>query len=164
MPIGAGKPAEKQLVTRVIFLTLALHNAGYCTPGHPSTSRQLAVEFECGGVALIAYPPQLHCNTAESWFSMELSVSLPRLCMMQAITHLDFSSNGRQLAVGSEGGSVALVACMPWRGGQPRWELIGHQAPHRTHTPLAGLAFGEAPSGMTKLFSISQFFRPHKTT
>lgn len=53
---------------------------------------------------------------------------------------------------------MALVACVPWKGGQPRWELIGHLAPHTPHTPLAGLTFGEAPSGITKLFSLSGCF------
>ena len=67
---------------------------------------------------------------------------------------MDFSSSGRQLALGFEGGFVALVAYLPWRGGQTRWETVGYLRPHPAATPLAGLAFGEAPSGVTKLFSL----------
>ncbi len=67
---------------------------------------------------------------------------------------MDFSSNGRQLAVGFEGGSVAVVAYLPWRRGQTRWDTVGHLRPHLPPAALAGLAFGEAPSGATKLFSL----------
>ena len=67
---------------------------------------------------------------------------------------MEFSSSGRQLAVGFDNGSVGLVASLPWRGGQIRWEVVGHLQPHSTPTSIAGLAFGEAPSGVTKLFSL----------
>ena len=72
----------------------------------------------------------------------------------QAITHMDFSSNGRQLAIGFEGGSVGLVASLPFKGGQSRGDVVGSIKPHPNCTALAGVAYGEAPSGVTKLFSL----------
>ena len=67
---------------------------------------------------------------------------------------MDFSSSGRQLAVGFEGGSVGLLACLPFKGGQSRWDVVGSVKPHPNCNSLAGVAFGEAPSGATKLFSL----------
>jgi len=82
-------------------------------------------------------------------------MSLVTMCtVMQAIVYMDFSSSGRQLALGYKDGSVAMVACLPWRGGQTRWDVVGCLRPHPGTTTLAGLAFGEAPSGVTKLFSL----------
>lgn len=74
--------------------------------------------------------------------------------VVQAIVYMDFSSSGRQLALGYKDGSVAMVASLPWRGGQTRWDVVGCLRPHPGTTTLAGLAFGEAPSGVTKLFSL----------
>ncbi len=114
-------------------------------------------------ICMSATPARLHCQSAlhlfTSWFSFNPTSQaniVHRLChsLMQVISHMDFSSNGRQLAVGFENGSVAVVACLPWRGGQTRWDMVGHLRPHPTPTALAGLAFGEAPSGVTKLFSL----------
>ncbi len=82
-------------------------------------------------------------------------MSIVTMCtVMQAIVYMDFSSSGRQLALGFKDGSVAMVACLPWRGGQTRWDVVGYLRPHPAPTTLAGLAFGEAPSGVTKLFSL----------
>ena len=67
---------------------------------------------------------------------------------------MDFSSSGRQLAVGFEGGSVGLLASLPFKGGQSRWDVVGSLKPHPNCNSLAGVAFGEAPSGATKLFSL----------
>ena len=69
---------------------------------------------------------------------------------------MDFSSNGRQLAIGFEGGSVGLVASLPFKGGQSRWDVVGSVKPHPNCTALAGVAYGEAPSGVTKLFSLGK--------
>ena len=82
-------------------------------------------------------------------------MSIVTMCtVMQAIVYMDFSSSGRQLALGYKDGSVAMVACLPWRGGQTRWDVVGCLRPHPGTTTLAGVAFGEAPSGVTKLFSL----------
>ncbi|KAL3138111.1 hypothetical protein ABBQ38_005341 [Trebouxia sp. C0009 RCD-2024] len=72
----------------------------------------------------------------------------------QAITHMDFSSNSKQLALGFADASVALVALLSFKGGQTRWDVVGQQAAHPAPAALVGLAFGEAPSGVTKLFSL----------
>ena len=67
---------------------------------------------------------------------------------------MDFSSNSKQLALGFADGSVGLVAMLTFKGGQSRWDVVGQQTAHPGPTSLAGLAFGEAPSGITKLFSL----------
>lgn len=71
---------------------------------------------------------------------------------LQPITRLHFSSDSRQLAAASEDSHVLLFRLMPWRGSSARWEYMGRHAAH--HGPIVGLAFGEAPSGLTKLFSL----------
>ncbi len=82
-------------------------------------------------------------------------MSLVTMCtVVQAIVYMDFSSSGRQLALGYKDDSVAMVACLPWRGGQTRWDVVGSLRPHPAPTTLAGVAFGDAPSGVTKLFSL----------
>lgn len=70
---------------------------------------------------------------------------------------MDFSSNSKQLALGFADGSVGLVAMLTFKGGQSRWDVVGQQTAHPTPTSLVGLAFGEAPSGITKLFSLGLF-------
>ena len=85
-------------------------------------------------------------------------LSYPCCCVTQAISHMDFSSNGRQLALGFKDASVAMIAHMPWKGGGHRWEMVGSLMPHPGPTSLAGLAYGEAPSGVTKLFSLGNLF------
>lgn len=67
---------------------------------------------------------------------------------------MDFSSNSKQLALGFADASVALVALLSFKGGQTRWDVVGHQTAHPAPGALVGLAFGEAPSGVTKLFSL----------
>lgn len=67
---------------------------------------------------------------------------------------MDFSSNSKQLALGYVDGSVGLVALLAFKGGQTRWDIVGQQTAHPAPASLAGLTFGEAPSGVTKLFSL----------
>ena len=67
---------------------------------------------------------------------------------------MDFSSNSKQLALGFADASVALVALLSFKGGQTRWDVVGQQTAHPAPAALVGLAFGEAPSGVTKLFSL----------
>ena len=69
---------------------------------------------------------------------------------------MDFSSNSKQLALGFADGSVALVALLTFKGGQSRWDVVGQQTAHSSPTSLVGLTFGEAPSGVTKLFSLGE--------
>ena len=67
---------------------------------------------------------------------------------------MDFSSNSKQLSVGFADGSVGLLALLTFKGGQTRWDIVGQQIAHPTPAFLVGLTFGEAPSGVTKLFSL----------
>lgn len=67
---------------------------------------------------------------------------------------MDFSSNSKQLALGFADGSVGLVALLTFKGGQTRWDVVGQQTAHPAPASLVGLTFGEAPSGVTKLFSL----------
>lgn len=69
---------------------------------------------------------------------------------------MDFSSNSKQLALGFAGGSVGLVALLTFKGGQTRWDIVGQQTAHPAPASLVGLTFGEAPSGVTKLFSLGK--------
>ena len=67
---------------------------------------------------------------------------------------MDFSSNSKQLALGFADGSVGVVALLTFKGGQTRWDIVGQQTAHPAPASLVGLTFGEAPSGVTKLFSL----------
>ena len=74
---------------------------------------------------------------------------------------MDFSSNSKQLALGFADASVALVALLSFKGGQTRWDVVGQQTAHPAPAALVGLAFGEAPSGVTKLFSLGNMSIEH---
>lgn len=67
---------------------------------------------------------------------------------------MEFSSSSKQLALGFVDGSVGLVALLSFKGGQTRWDVVGQQTAHPAPAALVGLTFGEAPSGVTKLFSL----------
>lgn len=69
---------------------------------------------------------------------------------------MEFSSNSKQLALGFADGSVGLVALLSFKGGQIRWDVVGQQTAHPAPAALVGLTFGEAPSGVTKLFSLGK--------
>ncbi|KAF8067275.1 CFAP251 [Scenedesmus sp. PABB004] len=69
----------------------------------------------------------------------------------QPIARLSIASSGRLVAAADGAGQVLLYGLLPHRG-LLRWELVGRY--HAHHAPVVGLAFGEAPSGATRLFSL----------
>lgn len=69
------------------------------------------------------------------------------------ITHLATATTGRHVAVADSEHQVLLYAYMPYKHIM-RWEFVGKARPH--HGKVAGLVFGESPSGQTRLFSIGE--------
>ena len=63
------------------------------------------------------------------------------------------SAAGRHAAAATADGYVLLAALVPFKATH-RWEFVGRTRVH--YTPLVALHFGEAPSGETRCFSLSQ--------
>lgn len=50
---------------------------------------------------------------------------------------------------------MILYGQTPLARGGVKWEYIGRH--HTHHTQVVGLSFGEAPSGVTKLYSLGEW-------
>ncbi len=67
------------------------------------------------------------------------------------ITALACSTSGDQVAMADSVHHVLLYSCLPHKHTN-RWEFVGRTQTH--HDRVVGLAFGESPSGQTRLFSL----------
>ena len=69
------------------------------------------------------------------------------------IVYASVSAKGKHAAAATTDGYVLLLARVPHKGAT-RWEYVGRVKAH--HAPIVCVHFGEAPSGQTRCFSVSE--------
>ena len=80
----------------------------------------------------------------------------PELChtCVQAVTKVVAASGGSHFAASMAGGHVAMAMQTAKGMSGTEWLLVG--CSRQLSAPNAGIAFGEAPSGQTRFFSLSE--------